>query len=91
MEYKEFVQYSLRDSLKRSAGRVMTLFRQWDSDGSGSVDKKEFRKAMKELGFDAPTELIDSIFDDMDKDHGGSVDFKELNKVLRQVRTYSAW
>ena len=38
----EYLQWSLKDALLRSSSRVVDLFRAWDEDGSGSVDKKEF-------------------------------------------------
>ena len=53
---------SLRDSLARSATRVMDLFRKWDDDQSGTVSKKEFRKAIVELGFDCPREALDALY-----------------------------
>ena len=61
----------------------MSLFRQWDTDNSGSVERKEFRKAITQLGFDAPRDTLDAVFSEMDKDGSGSVDFKELNAQLR--------
>ena len=39
--------------------RVIDLFREWDEDGDGTVSKKEFRKAMPLLGFDAPRAQAD--------------------------------
>ena len=41
------VQEQLRQILIDNAVRVIDLFRDWDDDGNGKVDKKEFRKAMK--------------------------------------------
>ena len=37
-----------------NAVRVIDLFREWDTDGNGMIDRDEFRKAMPELGFHAP-------------------------------------
>lgn len=54
IDLDEFIRFSLRDALARSSARVIDLFREWDEDDSGSVDLKEFRKAIKALGFDAP-------------------------------------
>ena len=48
----------LREALSANAVRAIDLFKDWDDDESGSVSKKEFRKAMKELGFDAPREEV---------------------------------
>ena len=63
--------------------RVIDLFREWDEDASGSVSKKEFRKAMPMLGLDVPAEDVDALFDSWDPDGSGSITFKELQKLLR--------
>ena len=82
----EYIRWSLRDALSRSATRVMDLFRVWDEDGSGLIDKVEFRRAIRALGFDffMHSNEIDLVFDDFDRDHSGELDYKELNKMLRQ-------
>ena len=85
MAYIEYLRYSLRDALMRSVHRVMTLFKQWDHDGSGSVDKTEFRKAIKELGFDAPVEALDEIFNEMDSDRSGSLELGEIHEVFNSL------
>jgi len=84
IDLDEFIRFSLRDALSRSAARVIDLFREWDDDDSGSIDLKEFRKAIGALGFDAPKEEIDAVFKQLDADGSGSIEYKELNKKLRQ-------
>mgnify|MGYP002885510937 CR=1 FL=1 len=64
--------------------RVIDLFREWDEDASGSVSKKEFRKAMPMLGLDVPAEDVDALFDSWDPDGSGELELKELNKLLRR-------
>ena len=59
------------------------MFREWDEDASGSVSKKEFRKAMPLLGLDVPRSEMDALFDSWDADGSGSLELKELNKRLR--------
>ena len=62
----------------------MSMFKQWDYDGSGTVDQKEFRKAMKALGLDVPRKEVDGLFDSFDPDGGGSIEYNELNKALKR-------
>ena len=64
--------------------RVIDLFREWDEDGDGTISKKEFRKAMPLLGFDAPRATVDQVFDSFDPDGGGAISIDELNKALRR-------
>ena len=78
------VAQQLRDILSKNAVRVVDLFREWDEDGNGSVSKKEFRKAMPLLGFDAPRAQVDQLFDTFDPDGGGAISIDELNKALRR-------
>ena len=84
ISYSEYIRYALRDALVRSASRVIDLFRKWDEDGDGTVDKKEFRKALRQCGFDAPLDAMNELFEEMDSSGDGKVDFKEMNRVLRQ-------
>ena len=81
------VSSQLRDALTSNAIRVIDLFRDMDDDGSGCVEKKEFRKAMKQMGFDVQPEAIDFVFDAFDRDGSGVVTFAELNKQLRRGST----
>ena len=78
------VQEQLRHILIDNAVRVIDLFRDWDDDGNGKVDKKEFRKAMKALGLDVPRKEVDGLFDSFDPDGGGSIEYNELNKALKR-------
>ena len=63
--------------------RVIDLFREWDEDASGSVSKREFRKAMPMLGLDVPAEDVDALFDSWDPDGSGMLELKELTRVLK--------
>jgi len=78
------VQEQLRDALVANSMRVIDLFREWDEDGNGMVDKGEFRKAMPMLGLHATREHIDALFDTFDSDGSGEIGFKELNRLLRR-------
>ena len=42
----------LFEALSRNSAQVLDLFREWDTDGSASVDREEFTRAIHALGFD---------------------------------------
>merc|ERR1711998_771118 len=65
------IQEQLRNLLTANSVRVIDLFRQWDDDDNGTIDKKEFRKAITALGFKAPKPEIDALFDTFDTDRSG--------------------
>ena len=62
---------------------MIDLFREWDEDGSGYVDKREVRRAMPLLGLDVPRKDIDELFDSWDPDGSGMLELKELTRVLK--------
>ena len=64
--------------LKRDGARVMDLFKKWDVDQSGKVERHEFRKAIGLLGLTGvPRDDVDDLFDEWGGGDG-SIDFKEL-------------
>ena len=79
----EFLTWSLRDALARSSQRIIDVFRAWDNDGSGTIDKREFHRAVRALGFPVEPEDTDKVFDYLDKDKGGTLEYAELNSTLR--------
>ena len=71
LESEATIQEQLRDALSANAMRVIDLFREWDDDESGYVDKKEFCRAMRQLGItkeQAKKSDIDMLFDSCDPD-----------------------
>ena len=64
------VAAALREALSANATRVINLFRQWDEDGSGSVDKREFRAVgpllAESVGDEVTRAQLDALFDSFD-------------------------
>ena len=69
------IQEQLREALGKNLMRVMDLFRDWDDDGNGTIDKKEFRRAIAALGYAAPRAEIDGLFDKFDADRSGEIEY----------------
>jgi Ca2+-binding EF-hand superfamily protein len=84
IEIHEYLMFSLRDALSRSVTRVLDLLQAWDDDGSGDISKKEFRQAIKALGFEARQKEVDAVFDEMDNDGSGKLDYREMNQKIRE-------
>jgi Ca2+-binding EF-hand superfamily protein/predicted esterase len=80
------VQEQLREILKANSVKLVDLFADWDEDGNGGLDKKEFRKGIIAMGYDAPNKDIDAIFDSMNGDGNGFIEFEELKVALSDAR-----
>ena len=86
------VTEQLREILKRNSVMLIDLFREWDDDGNGALDKKEWRKGFATLGYDAPQKDVDAIFDSINEDGNGFVEFSELKVALsgKRIRAKAA-
>ena len=73
----------IRAFLVRAAARVADLFRQWDQDRSGSVEKKEFLAALRPLFPNEDKATFSGLFDLFDADRSGTITIDELYKHLR--------
>lgn len=62
--------------------QVLQLFRQWDQNGDGALDKKELRRAVRSLGYYASTEDVDELFKACDHSGDGLIDHKEMKHAL---------
>ena len=82
---KEALKSSLRMMLSTSAKRIADILKEWDADGSGDIDKDEFREAVKSMGFAAGDEEIDEIFDELDADGSGSIEGAEISSMLQMT------
>lgn len=54
----------------------------FDADGSGSIDLKEMRIAMKALGFNPSTEEVRKMVAEVDADGSGSISFEEFQALM---------
>ena len=84
MSYREYVRYTLREAIRLERERVVAIFRKWDANGSSTICKEEWRRAIRMIGFVGSGDEVDALFDEIDVDHTGEVDYEELNRVLRQ-------
>ena len=74
----------LAEALAKNLSRVIDLFRAWDDDSSGTIDKPEFRRGLHQLGLtEVPREEVDALFDEIDEDQSGEIDLRELAAKLK--------
>ena len=64
---------------------MVALLRDWDEDGNGGVDKKEFRRALSGLGYKVEPEVMDQLFEQLDIIRtDGFLEYDELQKGMRK-------
>ena len=64
------VRQRVRALLKNQSRRVLDIFKQWDTDGSNSLGRDEFERAMQSLGIVKQSE-IHSLWVEFDADGSG--------------------
>ena len=80
----------LGELIKRRNIKVSELVGTWDEDGSGYIDRKEFRVHVRLVGLDATDKDLDQIFDQLDSDGSEALDPKELPVAFRRLLSASA-
>lgn len=69
--------------LANNWGKLQWLFSQWDTDGSGTISRKELVRALGALGLEAHKKAINALFDAMDSDGSGEVSYDEFELAIR--------
>ena len=73
----------LREQVEKKGLKVMDLFRLMDEDNDGTINKKDWTKAMSKIGPDFPKDALDKAFDEADPDNSNSVEYKELEGFIK--------
>ena len=68
----------------QSATAMQKVFDKIDSDNSGTIDKSEFKAAMKTLKVPIGDTEIDAIFEEMDVDANGFLDYDEFIAIVSE-------
>lgn len=72
-------KFELTEEQKQEIREAFDLF---DTDGSGTIDAKELKVAMRALGFEPKKEEIKKMISDIDKDGSGTIDFSEFLEMM---------
>nr|NP_001232795.1 centrin-2 [Taeniopygia guttata]ACH45424.1 putative centrin 2 variant 2 [Taeniopygia guttata] len=63
---------------------IRNAFELFDADGSGSIDVKELKVAMRALGFEPKKEEIKKMISDIDKEGTGKISFSDFLAAMSQ-------
>ena len=72
-------KFELTEEQKQEIREAFDLF---DTDGSGTIDQKELKVAMRALGFEPKKEEIKKMIKDIDTDGSGTIDFQEFLEMM---------
>ena len=76
----EFKEYEVNETIKRHM--IRDAFQWFDGDGSGEIDRKEFRHLVTSLGIEADSKKIDELYSKIDSDKNGTIDIKEFTSMM---------
>uniref|UniRef100_A0A8C3M8Z5 Uncharacterized protein n=63 Tax=Passeriformes TaxID=9126 RepID=A0A8C3M8Z5_GEOPR len=78
---KSGLKPELTEEQKQEIREAFDLF---DTDGSGSIDIKELKVAMRALGFEPKKEEIKKMIADIDKEGSGTINFEDFLAMMTQ-------
>ena len=76
----------LKMKLRKNFEQVMTTFRRYDADNSGTIDMVEWTAAICGLFKKANSEDVENLFREFDEDGGGTIDYEEFAFTLRAAK-----
>ena len=79
----EYVCCSIIEALTHARTRLIDLLDRMDSNHNRKISAREFREALRRLGFDAEPKQMDTVFAALDEDSSGEIEYKELVTALR--------
>lgn len=82
-----------REELNLRGGRgiigLLKQFRIFDTDGSGCLDKYEFKKAVEDYEVDVHPKDLDNLFNSFDKNSDGKINYDEfVNSIVGPLNKY---
>merc|ERR1711998_32678 len=89
------VQDEVRREIKRLAetryGRPKFRqgFEEIDRDGGGTIDRREFKKALEQLGFELSSRVVKKLFKKFDTNYDGEIGYREFQKFAEGDSDYA--
>ncbi|CAF0746074.1 unnamed protein product [Adineta steineri] len=70
------------DLTEEQKTEIREAFDLFDADGSGTIDVKELKVAMRALGFEPKKEEIKKMITDIQKENAGTIDFNDFLQLM---------
>jgi hypothetical protein len=88
VEIKEMIEEELGPDAHSAKG-MHKAFENMDEDGNGLLDRKEFKKSMRNLMIPLGDGEIEAIFSKFDSDNSGFLDYNEFIDIIASTKTDS--
>lgn len=73
-----------KEELEKSVQLLKEIFKRFDKDGNGVIDKNELKETMiKDLGIPVSEEDVNSMMKDADKNGDGKIDSEEFITIMK--------
>ena len=72
----------IRERMQAECVRVVDVFKQFDDDASGYIDRTEFANAIREMGCEASDAELKSLFETFDLDNNKVIEYREMHTLL---------
>ena len=77
----------LTEEQKQEIKEAFDLF---DTDGSGAIDAKELKVAMRALGFEPKKEEVKKMMAEADREGKGTIDYKDFLEMMQSKMVFIA-
>ena len=72
-----------RELTEEQRQEIKEAFDLFDTDGSGSIDAKELKVAMRALGFEPSKDEVKRMMAEADREGTGKVDYKDFADLMQ--------
>jgi len=84
IDYSEFIVASMSSKKNMSEEKLTAAFKMFDSDGSGTISKKELQTVLSSSN-QISEEAIERILTEVDKDKSGEIEFNEFAELMGRL------
>jgi hypothetical protein len=85
-DYVEVAREKIGSMSEEDISKFVTIFMQIDRDNNGSIDRKEFKRVLQDLGQKTSEEFVAEAFSEVDKNYDSIIDFDEYLQVVKTLK-----
>uniref|UniRef100_A0A7S3NNZ0 EF-hand domain-containing protein n=1 Tax=Aureoumbra lagunensis TaxID=44058 RepID=A0A7S3NNZ0_9STRA len=80
---EDAVRAEIKRIAKHSSSAFASVFRAFDENGSGIINRQEFKRGLEKLGFELDESLLQGLIDRFDVDGDGRIDYDEFVRFFK--------